>query len=177
MKLERERALDHARDLVAAAWEEFDHARDIEPPISPELLATLDLPLPEEGTDVVEALDEAAEALAETSAYISLPSLTSLTPRAAKAFSSSRGRVQLNGLQSLTDECAALLAGFAGVALDLGYPGDISTAADKALRANGRITVMDAEEAAKQNAELESLRAEIRRFQAQVPALRNKDLS
>ena len=63
MKLERERALDHARDLVAAAWEEFDTARDIEPPISPELLATLDLPLPEAGIDVVEALDEAAEAL------------------------------------------------------------------------------------------------------------------
>ena len=63
MKLERERALDHARDLVAAAWEEFDTARDIEPPISPELLATLDLPLPEVGIDVVEALDEAAEAL------------------------------------------------------------------------------------------------------------------
>jgi aromatic-L-amino-acid/L-tryptophan decarboxylase len=63
MKLERERALDHARDVVAAAWEEFDTARDIEPPISPELLATLDLPLPEAGIDVVEALDEAAEAL------------------------------------------------------------------------------------------------------------------
>ena len=63
MKLERERALDHARDLVAAAWEEFDTARDIEPPISPELLATLDLPLPEDGIDVVEALNEAAEAL------------------------------------------------------------------------------------------------------------------
>ena len=63
MKLERERALDHARDLVAAAWEEFDTARDIEPPISSALLATLDLPLPESGIDVVEALDEAAEAL------------------------------------------------------------------------------------------------------------------
>jgi aromatic-L-amino-acid decarboxylase len=63
VKLERERALDHARDLVAAAWEEFDTARDIEPPVSPELLATLDLPLPESGIDVVEALDEAAEAL------------------------------------------------------------------------------------------------------------------
>ena len=63
MKLERERALDHARDLVAAAWEEFDTARDIEPPISPDLLATLGLPLPEVGIDVVEALDEAAEAL------------------------------------------------------------------------------------------------------------------
>jgi len=63
MKLERERALDHARDLVAAAWEDFDTARDIEPPVSPELLATLDLPLPESGIDVVEALDEAAEAL------------------------------------------------------------------------------------------------------------------
>ncbi len=63
MKLERERALDHARDLVAAAWEDFDTARDIEPPVSPQLLATLDLPLPESGIDVVEALDEAAEAL------------------------------------------------------------------------------------------------------------------
>jgi len=63
VKLERERALDHARDLVAAAWEEFDTARDIEPPISPELLNTLDLQLPESGIDVVEALDEAAEAL------------------------------------------------------------------------------------------------------------------
>ncbi len=63
MRLDRERALDHARDLVAAAWEEFDHARDIEPPISAELLRTLDLDLPEDGIDVVAALDEAAEAL------------------------------------------------------------------------------------------------------------------
>ena len=63
MKLERERALDHARDLVAAAWQEFDTARDIEPPISPELLATLTIDLPEDGIDVVDALDEAAEAL------------------------------------------------------------------------------------------------------------------
>ncbi|MGA0979613.1 MAG: amino acid decarboxylase, partial [Candidatus Nanopelagicales bacterium] len=63
MKLERERALDHTRDLVAAAWAEFDQARDVEPPVSPELLATLDLPLPESGIDVVAALDEAAEAL------------------------------------------------------------------------------------------------------------------
>jgi len=63
MKLERERALDHARDLVLSAWSGFDAARDIEPLISPELLATLDLELPEDGTDVVAALDEAAEAL------------------------------------------------------------------------------------------------------------------
>jgi len=60
---DRNRALDHARDLVAAAWAEFDTARDIQPPVSPELLATLDLPLPEQGIDVVAALDEAAEAL------------------------------------------------------------------------------------------------------------------
>ena len=63
MKLERERALDHARDLVLSAWSGFDAARDIEPLISPELLATLDLELPEDGIDVVEALDEASEAL------------------------------------------------------------------------------------------------------------------
>ena len=63
MKLERERALDHTRDLVAAAWSGFDQARDVEPPISTELLATLDLSLPEAGIDVVAALDEAAEAL------------------------------------------------------------------------------------------------------------------
>ncbi|MBU3748681.1 MAG: hypothetical protein FGM36_15575, partial [Burkholderiaceae bacterium] len=63
MKLERERALDHARDLVLSAWSGFDAARDIEPPISSELLATLDLALPENGIDVVEALDEASEAL------------------------------------------------------------------------------------------------------------------
>jgi len=60
---DRTRALDHARDLVAAAWAEFDTARDIQPPVSPELLTTLDLALPEEGIDVVAALDEAAEAL------------------------------------------------------------------------------------------------------------------
>ena len=63
MKLERERALDHTRDLVAAAWSGFDQARDVEPPISTELLDTLDLSLPEAGIDVVAALDEAAEAL------------------------------------------------------------------------------------------------------------------
>ena len=63
MNSDRNRALDHARDLVAAAWAEFDTARDIQPPVSAELLATLDLPLPEDGIDVVAALDEAAEAL------------------------------------------------------------------------------------------------------------------
>ncbi|MEK9663973.1 MAG: aminotransferase class V-fold PLP-dependent enzyme [Candidatus Nanopelagicales bacterium] len=63
MNPDRNRALDHARDLVAATWAEFDTARDIQPPVSPELLATLDLPLPETGIDVVAALDEAAEAL------------------------------------------------------------------------------------------------------------------
>ena len=60
MKLERERALDHARDLVAAAWQEFDTARDIEPPVSADLLATITIDLPEDGIDVVDALDEAA---------------------------------------------------------------------------------------------------------------------
>lgn len=63
MKLERERALDHARDLVLAAWQEFDTARDVEPPISPELRTLLSQPLPDHGIDVVAALDEAASAL------------------------------------------------------------------------------------------------------------------
>ncbi|MEK9810808.1 MAG: pyridoxal-dependent decarboxylase, partial [Candidatus Nanopelagicales bacterium] len=70
MNPDRNRALDHARDLVAATWAEFDTARDIQPPVSPELLATLDLPLPETGIDVVAALDEAAEARPRYLAYI-----------------------------------------------------------------------------------------------------------
>ena len=63
MKLERERALDHARDLVLAAWQDFDTARDVEPAVSPELLNVLALPLPESGIDVIAALDETAAAL------------------------------------------------------------------------------------------------------------------
>ncbi len=60
---DRTRALDHARDLVASAWADFDTARDSQPPVAPELLATLALPLPEDGIGVVAALDEAAAAL------------------------------------------------------------------------------------------------------------------
>ena len=63
MPLDRTRALDHVHSLVATAWEQFDTARDVEPPVSADLLATLGLPLPETGIDVVDALDEAAEAL------------------------------------------------------------------------------------------------------------------
>ncbi|MBI1350886.1 MAG: aminotransferase class V-fold PLP-dependent enzyme [Actinomycetales bacterium] len=59
----REEALQHAAGLVARAWHEFDHAREVEALPSPELIATLREPLPDDPGDVIEDLDLAAEVL------------------------------------------------------------------------------------------------------------------
>ena len=63
---DRERALDHARELVSQTWRNFDSAREYQPTVSPELLDLLNAPLPNEPCDAVQALDEAAEALDTT---------------------------------------------------------------------------------------------------------------
>lgn len=63
MRIDRERALAHAQDIVLRAWNEFDTARDSETPIAPELLETLRHGLPSDGIDVVSALDEVAAIL------------------------------------------------------------------------------------------------------------------
>ncbi len=55
----REDVLARASRLVADAWTSFDQARPGQPPIAPELARLLALPLPEHGTGVLEALDEA----------------------------------------------------------------------------------------------------------------------
>jgi aromatic-L-amino-acid decarboxylase len=56
-------ALEHAARLVARAWLEFDEAREVETIPSPELLAMLDEPLPEQQGDVIRDLDLAADVL------------------------------------------------------------------------------------------------------------------
>lgn len=60
---DRERTLAHATELVAAAWAEFDSAREVEPVVSADLIASLETPLPETDSDPVAALDAAAEVL------------------------------------------------------------------------------------------------------------------
>jgi aromatic-L-amino-acid/L-tryptophan decarboxylase len=59
----REAALNHAAELVARAWREFDQARDVETVPSPELLARLRETLPEQPGDVIADLDLAADVL------------------------------------------------------------------------------------------------------------------
>lgn len=61
--MDRERALAHAHDIVLRAWTEFDTARQSETPIDDELLRTLKGGLPDQGVDVIQALDEAASIL------------------------------------------------------------------------------------------------------------------
>lgn len=56
-------ALEHAARLVARAWLEFDEAREVETIPSPELLAMLDEPLPEQPGEVIRDLDLAADVL------------------------------------------------------------------------------------------------------------------
>ncbi|MFM7065118.1 MAG: pyridoxal phosphate-dependent decarboxylase family protein, partial [Actinomycetes bacterium] len=60
---QREPALEHAAELVARAWREFDTAREEETVASPELLARLHEPLPEEPGDVIADLDLAGDVL------------------------------------------------------------------------------------------------------------------
>lgn len=60
---DREAALAHASDTVLRAWKEFDRARDVERELDPDLESLLNETLPETGTDVIAALDEAADVL------------------------------------------------------------------------------------------------------------------
>lgn len=60
---DRERALQHAADLIGRAWAGFDRARDLEPELDPALRDVLRAPLPDDGIDVIAALDEAAAVL------------------------------------------------------------------------------------------------------------------
>ncbi len=59
----RAAALARASEHVLHAWTEFDHARETETPVSPELSALLEAPLPEHGTDVLTTIDWAREVL------------------------------------------------------------------------------------------------------------------
>lgn len=59
----RDRVLNHAAELVARTWAEFDSARDSHPSVSPELLALLTQELPQQPSDPIAALDIAAQAL------------------------------------------------------------------------------------------------------------------
>ena len=60
---QRDRALQHAAELVAQAWRDFDVARESEPDLGAELRDLLRTPLPESGIDACQGLDEAAAAL------------------------------------------------------------------------------------------------------------------
>ena len=59
LTIDRQRALSHAYDRVLSAWQQFDTAREYEPPLPTALKRTLHEPLPEHGIDVVQAIDEA----------------------------------------------------------------------------------------------------------------------
>ena len=59
----RHEALDHAVALVAAAWAEFDQAREVETVPSSEMLESLCATLPELASDVIAGLDSAAAIL------------------------------------------------------------------------------------------------------------------
>ncbi len=59
----RDDALRHVTGRVLSAWNEFDHAREHETEISPDLRLLLESPLPENGTSVTRVLDQAAEIL------------------------------------------------------------------------------------------------------------------
>lgn len=63
LTIDRERALARTYDRILSAWQEFDTARDHEPPISTALQELLEEPLPEQGVDVTEAIDDAVLAL------------------------------------------------------------------------------------------------------------------
>ncbi len=60
---QRERALEHAASIVAAAWRSFDDARDTETGVSADLFAVLNEELPELPDDVIHGLDLAADVL------------------------------------------------------------------------------------------------------------------
>ena len=59
----RAEALAHATELIARAWESFDHARPEQPPVDEALRAALAAPIALEPTPVLQALDEAAVVL------------------------------------------------------------------------------------------------------------------
>jgi aromatic-L-amino-acid decarboxylase len=62
----REVALRHAAEHIAAAWRSFDQPRPDQPHLDAELARLLATGLPESGTPVVQALDEAARVLDES---------------------------------------------------------------------------------------------------------------
>lgn len=66
MKLDRDRALDHAHELVAKTWQQFDAAREYQPGVTEDLIALLSEPLPQQGVDAIQALDEADRMLDTT---------------------------------------------------------------------------------------------------------------
>jgi aromatic-L-amino-acid/L-tryptophan decarboxylase len=59
----RAEALAHVAELIARAWDSFDHARPDQPPVSELLRASLAAPIALEPTPVLRALDEAAVVL------------------------------------------------------------------------------------------------------------------
>jgi aromatic-L-amino-acid decarboxylase len=63
LSTERAGALHHAFERVLGAWNEFDHAREHETEISPQLHKLLESPLPDTGMSVTGVIDQAADIL------------------------------------------------------------------------------------------------------------------
>ncbi|MBV7328973.1 aminotransferase class V-fold PLP-dependent enzyme [Chloroflexi bacterium TSY] len=61
--LSRGRALIHTAHLIERAWHSFDRARPAQPQVDDSIRELLSMPLPDEGIDAIDALDEADKIL------------------------------------------------------------------------------------------------------------------
>lgn len=60
---DRDKALNHAAEIISRAWKQFDRARELEPDLDESIGRLLEQPLPRYGVDAIEGLDEAAGVL------------------------------------------------------------------------------------------------------------------
>ena len=138
-----------------------------DPDLARKLAEDKELELPR----LIHLSDAAAEALAVAGTEVSLPRLPSLTLRSAQAFAKGFGRIELTGLDELSDECAAALVGFKGSTLDLGCPKILSASAEATLRSNPHIRVLNAEQLAERDADCGRLKAELAALQRKLEEL------
>ncbi|MBA2347582.1 MAG: aminotransferase class V-fold PLP-dependent enzyme [Solirubrobacterales bacterium] len=148
---ERQAVLEHAAGLIAGAWEEFDHAREYQPPVTGRHERLLREPLPAGPSDARAALDAAAEVLDV--------SLSQVRPRffAYVASSGLEIGVLADALMASHDVNAAVTAGGADllegqvvrwVDAFVGFGG----AADGVMAAGGQISNLTALAAARERA-------------------------
>jgi aromatic-L-amino-acid decarboxylase len=148
---DRDGVLAHAAALIAGAWEEFDHAREHQPPVAERHRRLLSEPLPAGPADAREALDAAADVLDV--------SLSQVRPRffAYVASSGLEIGVLADALMASHDVNAAVTAGGADlletqvvrwVDAFVGFGG----AADGVMAAGGQISNLTALAAARERA-------------------------